>query len=154
MRLGARFRAFFFRAESKSFRECECSRERHASVLTVKEKGVLDVLHPYLLRFKNDPDHIEPEGVARLLKARHPDLRRAAELALLFPVDGAHRAAEIARGPGLYLDECDGTTLGLTSRCDEIDVAAAVPEPSLRDLPPVDGEPPRGDLFALDSHRL
>jgi hypothetical protein len=35
----------------------------------VKEKGVFDVLDADFLRVKNDPDHVEPKGVAWLLEA-------------------------------------------------------------------------------------
>jgi len=75
----------------------------HASASARKEERVLDVLDTDAILSKNDSNHIEPEGVAGLLKPRHPDLRRPAELALLAPVDRAHGSAEIRRRAGLHL---------------------------------------------------
>ncbi len=122
----------------------------------MKEKGVFDVLDANFLRLKNDPDDIESEGVARPLEARHPDLGGSTELALLSPVDGAHRAAEIVRRAGLHLDERHGSpgpfTLG--SGCDQIDVPAPISESPLRNLPTMNRKPSLGDSFALASHDL
>ena len=38
-----------------------------------EKKRIFDVLDAHLLRFKNDPDYIESEGVARLLEAGDPN---------------------------------------------------------------------------------
>ena len=121
----------------------------------MKEKGVFDVLDANFLCLKNDPDHIEPKGVARLLEARHPDLRRSAQLALLSPVDRAHGTAEIVRRARLHLDERDRPSpVTLIARGNQIDIAAPVSKPTLGDAPSVNLEPPGGDTLAPFSHRL
>ena len=122
----------------------------------MKEKGVFDVLDANFLRLKNDPDDIESEGVTRLLEARYPDLGGSTELALLSPVDGAHRSTEIVRRAGLYLDERHGSAGALTFRsdCDKIDVPAPISKPPLGNRPAVDVEPLLGDALTLTSHDL
>ncbi len=89
-----------------------------------------------ILISKNDPDHIEPEGVSRPLKARHPDLCGSAQLPLLSPVHSSDRPAKSVRLPRLHFDERDRATrvLLLTSR-NEIDVAMPVAESMLGDVP-------------------
>src|SRR3954471_3659743 len=121
----------------------------------MKKEGVLDVLDPDCLCPKNDPDHVESEGIARTLKARDPDLRRTAQLTLLPPVHGADRTAKGIIGPRLHFDESDGAVgIVLRARCDEINIAMAVPEAMLNDVPAVNPEPPRRDTLAFHSHRL
>jgi hypothetical protein len=138
--------------------EKHCSSPRNqnrASACSVKEKGIFDVLDANFLRLKNDPDHIEPEGVAGPLEARYPDLRRSTQLALLSPVNGAHGAAEIVRRARLHLDERDcPSPVTLIARSNQIDIAAPVPKPPLGDTPSVNLEPPGGDTLAPFSHRL
>jgi acetylornithine deacetylase/succinyl-diaminopimelate desuccinylase-like protein len=122
----------------------------------VKEKGIFDVLDANFLRLKNDPDHIEPEGVTGPLEARYPDFGRSTQLALLSPVDRAHRSTEIVRRTRLYFDERDGPAgaLALRSGRDQVDVATAIPEAPLGDLPTVNREPSLRDSFAFASHDL
>jgi hypothetical protein len=119
-----------------------------------EQKSVLDVLHPNLFRLKNDPDHIEAEGIAGLLKARDPNLSGPAELALLFPVDRAHGSAEIRRLSRFHFNERDHSPSAVSSSGDEIDVAVPVPKPTLRNLPAVDREPPLRHTLAPPSHGL
>ena len=122
----------------------------------MKEKGVFDVLDAHFLRFKNDPNDIESEGVARLLEARYPDLGGSTELALLSPVNGAHRSTEIVRRARLDLDERDGSPGpgALGSRRNQIDVPAPISKPALSNLPTVNSEPSLRDSFAFASHDL
>jgi hypothetical protein len=122
----------------------------------MKEKRVFDVLDANFLRFKNDPDDIESEGVARLLEARYPDLGGSTELALLSPIDGAHGATEIVRRARLNLDERHGSPgpLALRSGRDQIDVPAPISKPSLSNLPTMNRKPSLGDSLALASHEL
>ena len=122
----------------------------------MKEKGVFDMLDANFLRLKNDPDDIESEGVARPLEARYPDLGGSTELALLSPVDGAHRTTEIVRRARLHLDERHGSPLplALRSRRDQINVAAAISKSPLCNLPTMNRKPSLGDFFAFASHDL
>ena len=122
----------------------------------MKEKGVFDVLDANFLRLKNDPDDIESEGVAGPLEARYPDLGGSTELALLSPVDGAHRSTEIVRRAGLHLDERNGSPGALTFRsgCNQIDVPSSISKPPLGNLPAVNRKPSLGDSFAFASHDL
>jgi len=122
----------------------------------MKEKGVFDMLDANFLRLKNDPDDIESEGVARLLEARYPDLGGSTELALLSPVDGAHRSTEIVRRARLHLDECHGSPgpLALGSGRDQIDVPAPISKPPFGNLPAVNREPSLRDFFAFATHDL
>ena len=122
----------------------------------MKEKGVFDVLYPNFLRFKNDPDDIESEGVTRLLEARYPDLGGSTELALLSPVDGTHRSAEIVRRARLHLDKRDGSAGPITLRscCNQIDIPAPISKPPLGNLPAVNRKPSLRDFFAFASHDL
>ena len=109
-----------------------------------------DILLP-----KNDSDHIEPIGVARLLKPRHPDFRGPAELTLLSPIDGAHGSAKISGRARLHLDEGYSASRGwLWPDGNQINVSMPVPESSLRDLPSVDVKPLLGHPLTADPHRL
>ena len=112
------------------------------------------MLNPDFLLAKNDPDHIEPEGVSGLLESGHPDLGGTAELALLPPVDGAHRSPKISRGAGLYLYEGDGSPRLLAARGDEVNVTVPILEAALGYLPAVNAEPFLRDALSLHSHRL
>jgi len=122
----------------------------------MKEKGVFDVLDANFLRLKNDPDDIESEGVTRLLEARYPDLGGSTELALLSPIDGAHRSTEIVRRPRLHLHERHGSPGPLTFRsgCDQIDIPTPISKPPLGNLPAVNRKPSLRDFFAFASHDL
>ena len=104
----------------------------------MQEESVLDVLHTDLLLFEDHSDHIEPEGVSRPLKTRHPDLCGSAQLALLSPVHSSDRPAKGVRLPRLHFDERDRATrvVLLTSR-NEIDVTMPVAESMLGDVPAV-----------------
>jgi len=122
----------------------------------VKKKGVFDVLDANFLCFKNDPDDIESEGVARPLEARNPDLGGTTEFALLSPIDRAHWTTEIVRRAGFHFYERHGSAGALTFRsgCDQIDVPAPISKPPLGDLPPVNRKPSLRDFFAFASHDL
>jgi hypothetical protein len=124
----ARLKVIFFLHERKS-----------ASAFALNEERVFDVLDSDVISTKNDPDHVESKGVAGLLKARHPDLCGTAQLALLAPIDGADWATEIGGGAGFHFYECHRAGVALGLRRHEVDVAVAVPESALGDLPPVDG---------------
>ena len=114
------------------------------------------MLNPDFLLAKNDPDHIEPEGVSWLLESRHPDLRGTAELALLPPVHSAHRTAKVRRSTGLNFDEGHGPfgPAWRETRRDEVDVTVPILESTLGYLPAMNAEPFLRDAFALHSHRL
>ena len=114
------------------------------------------MLDTHILRTKNHPDHIEPEGVSGLLESGHPDLGGTAELALLPPVDSAHGTAEISAGSSLHFDEGHGPfgPAWRETRRDEVDVTVAILESTLGDLPAVNAEPFLRDALALHSHRL
>ncbi|HXG70196.1 MAG TPA: hypothetical protein VNJ04_06220 [Gemmatimonadaceae bacterium] len=108
------------------------------------------MLHPDPLGLEDYADDVEAKGVAGLLEARDPDSRRAGELALFAPANGADRAAEAVAGAGLYLYEgYFSLGLGSGSCCDEVDVAMAAAEAVLGDGPAVDAEPAGGYALAL-----
>jgi len=118
-----------------------------------EKKRIFDVLDAHLLRFKNDPDYIESEGVARLLEAGDPNFGRSAELALLSPVDGAHRPPEIVRRARFYLNEGDRPSgVMLVTGHDKIDIPMTVPKPTLGNAPAVDLEPASCDALTPLSH--
>ena len=121
-----------------------------------KKKSILYVLDADVLAAENYADDIETKGVTRTLKARHPDLRGAAELALFPPAHGGYGAAERKGSAGLNFDERNGSlgpVSGFTCR-DEVNVTMPILEPPLRDLPAVDREPPLRDFLAFEAHRL
>src|SRR5438034_9583835 len=120
-----------------------------------EKKRIFDVLDAHLLRLKNDPDYIEPEGVARLLEARDPNFGRSAELALLSPVDRAHRPTEIVRRAGFHFDKSNcSPSVAFVTGGDKIDIPMAVAKSTLRDAPTVHHEPARCDALAPLAHRL
>ena len=121
----------------------------------MEKEGVFDVLNPDCLCPKNDPDHVESEGIAGTLKSRDPNLRRTAQLTLLSPIHGTDRTSKGIARPRLYFNESDGAIgLVLCARSDEIDVAMAVAEAMLDDVPAMNLEPFRRDALAFYSHRL
>src|SRR6267143_4340354 len=113
----ARLKVIFLLHERKS-----------ASAFVLNEERVFDVLDTHVIRTKDDSDHVEPKGVAGLLKTRHPDLCGTAQLALLAPIDGADRASEISRRPGFHFYECDRASLAVWLRRHEVDVTVAISE--------------------------
>jgi hypothetical protein len=58
--------------------------------------------------------------------------------------------------PRLHLDErhCSARPFALGSGRNQINIAVAILEPALGDLPTVDMKPPRRDLLAFESHCL
>ena len=112
------------------------------------------MLHADVLRAKDHADHIEPKGVTGTLKARHPDFGGPAELALLSPIDGAHRTAEIGGSASLHFYKRDGTGVAFEFRRDQVYVAVTVPESTLSDLPAVNGQPLLRDALSTFPHRL
>jgi hypothetical protein len=114
------------------------------------------VLDADVLGAKNYSYYVEPEGVARTLKARHPDFCGPAELALLPPAHGSYRTAERVGSAGLHFDERDRSlnpTLNFACR-DEVDVAAAILESPLRYLPTVYAKPPFRNPLTFQSKCL
>ena len=109
-----------------------------------------------VLGTKDHPNDVKPKGVTGTLKARHPDFRRAAELALLTPAHGRDGPSKGMSCPRLHLDEryCSARSLALSPGRDQIDIAVAVLESALGDLPTMDMKPPRRDLLAFESHCL
>lgn len=63
-----------------------------------------------ILISKNDPDHIESEGVSGPLKPRHPDLCGPAQLALFAPVHSSDWSAKSVRLSRFHFDERDRST--------------------------------------------
>jgi len=114
------------------------------------------VLDAHVLGTKDHPNDVEPKGVTGTLKARHPDFRGAAELALFPPAHSRYRTAESVVRAGLHFDECDGSLNPTTSfACrDEVDVAVAILESPLRYLPTMDAKPLFGDPLTLQSKCL
>jgi hypothetical protein len=121
-----------------------------------EQKSILNVLDAHLFGFKNHPNHVEPKGIAGLVKARNPDFGRAAQLALFSPVDCAQWAAEICRRTGFHLDERDNPTIAVACRPrgDDVDVAMAITEASIGYVPAMDMQPPLGHPLSAESHRL
>jgi hypothetical protein len=121
-----------------------------------KKKGILYVLDADVLGTKDHSNDVKPKGVTGTLKARHPDFRRAAELPLLAPAHGRNGPSERMSCPRLHLDEryCPARSFALSSGRNQIDIAVAVLEPALCDLPTVDVKPFLGDAFATDPHFL
>jgi hypothetical protein len=105
-----------------------------------KKKGVLHVLDADVLGTKDHPNDVKTKGVTGTLKARHPDFRRAAELALLAPAHGGNRTAEGMSCASLNLDERyrSARPSSLASGRNQIDIAVPILEPALGDLPTVD----------------
>jgi len=114
------------------------------------------MLNPDFLLAKNDPDHIEPEGVSGLLEPGHPDLGGTAELALLPPVHSAHRTPKVCGSTGLNFDESHGPFRpAWRETCrDEVNVTVPILEAALGYLPAVNAEPFLRDALSLHSHRL
>ena len=126
-----------------------------ASALSVEKKSVFDVLDADIFCSKNDPDHVEPEGITGSLETGNPDLRRSAQLALLPPVHCSDRSTERIAGARLHFHERNrAMRICLTTTRDEIDVAMAVSKTMLDDIPAVDAQPSRRHSFAFDAHRL
>jgi hypothetical protein len=107
------------------------------------------------IRTKNDPDHVEPKGVAGLLETRHPNLggRLSSRcLRQLTALTGPPKSAE-AR---VFISS--NATVRVSPSGfgrNQVDVAVTIPEPALGNLPAVDGEPllrhalsPHPHLFA------
>jgi len=114
------------------------------------------VLDADVLGAEDYADDIETKSVTRALKARHPDLGGAAELALFPPAHGRDGTAESVVRAGLHFDERDGS-LNPTSNfaCrDEVDVAVAILESPLRYLPTMDAKPFFGDPLTFQSKCL
>jgi hypothetical protein len=114
------------------------------------------VLDADVLATENYAYDIETKSVTRTLKARHPDLGGAAELALFPPAHGRYGTAESVVRAGLHFDERDGS-LNPTSNfaCrDEVDVAVAILESPLRYLPTMDAKPLFGDPLTFQSKCL
>ena len=105
---------------------------------------------------KNHPNYIETKAVTGTLKARHPDFRGAAELALLLPAHRRYGTAERVGSSSLNFDEGYGSLGPVPSfTCrDEINVTVPVPEPALGDLPAVHREPSLRDALAFQSECL
>lgn len=114
------------------------------------------MLNPNVLRAKDHSNNVEAEGVAWHLVAGNPDLCGTDELSLFAPAYLRHRAAEIKRLTGLYLDECYQTihTVSCAASRHQVYVAVAVPEALLGYLPAVSVEPPGCDAFAANTHLL
>ncbi len=109
-----------------------------------------------VLGAENYADDIETKSVTRTLKARHPDLGGAAELALFPPAHGRYGTAERIIRASLHFDERDRSLHPISSfACrDEVDVAVAILESPLRYLPTVNREPSLRDSLALQSECL
>src|SRR2546423_6972198 len=121
----------------------------------VQKEGILDVLNAHCFRSKNDSDDVEPEGVARLLKTRNPDLRRTAQLTLLAPVHSPNWSAERIASACLHFDErYRAHRVRLPTLGDQIDVTMSVPKAMLDDAPAVDSKPLRRHPLSSHAHRL
>src|SRR5687768_619618 len=121
-----------------------------------QEKSVLDVCDPHVPAAKNDPDHVEPEGVGRLLVAGDPYLGGSGKLALFPPAHRAKRTAERIGFSGLYLDEGyhPSRAAAVGTHRNQIDVAVTVTKAPLGYLPAVDGQPFCGHLLSPIPHCL
>src|SRR2546423_8679575 len=121
----------------------------------VQKEGILNVLNAHCFRSKDDSDDVEPEGVARLLKPRNPDLRRTAQLALLAPVHSANWSAERIASASLHFHERHRShRVRLATLGDQIDVTMSVPKAMLDDAPAVDSKPFRSHALSSHAHRL
>ena len=103
----------------------------------MERKCVLDVADPDALAFDQNPDDVEPIGVARPTMARDPDARGASQLFLFPPVDRFDGSAEPIAAPSLDLDERH-YPIPLDH---EIDVAMPGAEPALHHTPPAPPKP-------------
>lgn len=109
-----------------------------------------------VLATENYAYDIETKSVTRTLKARHPDLGGAAELALFPPAHSRDGTAESVVRACLHFDE-RYRSLDPTSNfaCrDEVDVAVAILESPLRYLPTMDAKPLFRDPLTLQSKCL
>ena len=109
-----------------------------------------------VLATENYAYYVETKSVTRTLKARHPDLGGAAELALFPPAHSRYRTAEGISSAGLHFDERDRSLNPVSSmtRRDKVDVAVAILESPLRYLPTVNREPSLRDALALEPECL
>ena len=109
-----------------------------------------------VLATENYAYYIETKSVTRTLKARHPDLRGAAELALFPPAHSRYRTAESVVRAGLHFDERHRSLNPTSSfaRRDEVDVAVPVLESPLRYFPTMDAKPLLRDALALEPECL
>ena len=92
----------------------------------------------------DDANYVEAVGLTREPVAGDPDLRGAAELTLLAPVDCLDRIPELEPRPRLHFHEDD--RLPLLGH--DIDVPMTVTVPPRPDPPTLAREPARGDALA------
>src|SRR5688572_18050722 len=84
----------------------------------------------------DDPDHVEPERVARRPVPRDPIPGGMSHFPLLPPVHGPEGTSIARRDPGLHLYEHNEPPSELDTLRDEIDVPVTAPKPAVENPPP------------------
>jgi hypothetical protein len=106
-------------------------------------KGVGDVPDTHPPTLHQDADYIEAIALTRPAVTADPGGRGPGELALLLPIHGLDRIAEVGAVPGFDFNECHQSA----ALDYEIDVSMARPVPTLQHAPPGALEPPGRDAL-------